>query len=99
MKRARDLGLTHSMLRLAAVPAAHVATDEVVVADLAATQYLFDRQAGTLTPLTTTDAAMVATFFDYVGDLPWEPSERLLDRLRLSAAHHDDCAPTGGAAA
>jgi len=75
---------TPVLLRLAAIPAAHVATDEVVVIDQIGTRYLLDGHAGTLTRLSALDIQMIPTFFDEAGRTRWEPVDELIQRFQTT---------------
>jgi hypothetical protein len=70
------------LLRLAAVPAPHVDTDEVVVIDQTGARYLLDGQTGTLTRLSVTETQMLATFFEEVGRTCWDTVDGFVRRLQ-----------------
>ena len=78
------------LLRLAAVPAPHVTTDEVVVIDQTGTRCLLDGQTGTLTRLSVTETQMLATYFEEVGRTCWDTVDGFVQRLQP--------APTGARA-
>jgi hypothetical protein len=73
------------LLRLAAIPAAHVETDEVVVVDPIGRRYLLDGHAGTLTRLSAADVQMIPTFFDDAGRTDWEIAHNLMQRFQTTS--------------